>query len=192
MTPKVAIIGNGSVGNALLRGLERAGYQTRMGEKGKSREAFEWGDAIVLAVPFTALDSVLQEVGEAVNGKLLVDATNALTEDMQLALGFSTSGGEELQKKASTARVVKAFNTVFAKHMDSGRLNGQPLTAFAAGDDEGARETVLQMARDIGFDAVSAGPLRNARWLESLGYLNIQLAYVLGNGPATGFRYLHG
>ncbi|HEY9422289.1 MAG TPA: NAD(P)-binding domain-containing protein [Thermoanaerobaculia bacterium] len=191
MKPKVAIVGNGSVGNALLRGLERAGYQTRMGEKGKSREAMEWADAVVLAVPFTALDSVLKEVGTAADGKLLVDVTNALTQDMQPALGFSTSGAEELQKKASTARVVKAFNMVFAKHMDSGRLNDQQLTLFAAGDDEEARETVLQMARDIGFDAVNAGPLRNARWLESLGFLNIQLGYVLGNGPATGFRYLH-
>lgn len=40
------------------------------------------------------------------------------------------------------------------------------------------------------FDAVNAGPLSNARHLESLGFLNIQLGYVLGNGPMSGFKYV--
>jgi predicted dinucleotide-binding enzyme len=48
------------------------------------------------------------------------------------------------------------------------------------------------MARDIGFDAVDAGPLQTARYLESLGYLNIQLGYVIGLGPQIGFRLIHG
>ena len=86
--------------------------------------------------------------------------------------------------------MVKAFNTVFAQHMDSGKLNGQALTAFAAGDDESARNRVLTVLKDIGFDAVNAGPLQNARQLEALGYFNIQLGYVLGNGASTGFKYV--
>jgi len=78
--------------------------------------------------------------------------------------------------------VVKAFNTVFAQHMDSGRLDGERLTAFAAGDDAAAKAAVLELEREIGFDAVDAGPLRNARLLEPLGYLNIQLGYGLKMG----------
>ena len=74
--------------------------------------------------------------------------------------------------------------------MDSGKLNGQNLTAFAAGDDESARNRVLELLRSIGFDAVNAGPLQNARHLEALGHLNIQLGYVLGNGAMTGFNYV--
>lgn len=85
----------------------------------------------------------------------------------------------------------EAFNTNFAQHMDSGKVGDQPLTVFAAGDDEGARDTALQLAREIGFDAVNAGSLQNARWLETLGYLNIQLGYVVGHGTGTGFRYIH-
>ena len=91
----------------------------------------------------------------------MVDVTNALDKQMNWALGYSTSGAEELQKKLPKARVVKAFNTVFAQHMDSGRLDGEPLTAFAAGDDATAKADVLE--REIGFAAVDAGPLRNAR-----------------------------
>lgn len=50
---------------------------------------------------------------------------------------------------------------------------------------------MIGLAREIGFDAVNAGPLQNARWLETLGYLNIQLGYVVGHGPGTGFHYIH-
>ncbi len=117
--------------------------------------------------------------------------TNALTPDFQLALGCTTSGAEELQKKAPSAKVVKAFNTVFAQNMGTGEVKGTKLTMFAAGDDQPAKEQVLGMGRDIGFDAVDAGPLANARWLETLGYLNIQLGYMLKMGTEIGFKLVH-
>lgn len=129
---------------------------------------------------------------EALSGKTVVDVTNALDGSMNLAVGFTTSGSEELQKKLPKARVVKAFNTVFAQHMDTGRLGDKPLTAFVAGDDASAKATVLGLAREIGFDAVDAGPLKNARLLEPLAYLNIQLGYGLGLGTQIGFKLLHG
>jgi predicted dinucleotide-binding enzyme len=75
--------------------------------------------------------------------------------------------------------------------MDSGQVNGQPLTAFAAGDDAGAKAAVLGLARDIGFDAVDAGPLENARLLEPLALLNIRLGYGLKMGADIGFRLFH-
>ena len=70
-------------------------------------------------------------------------------------------------------------------------MEGQPLTAFVAGDDDAARSTVMELVRDIGFDAVNSGSLKNARLLEPLGVLNIQLGYFLGYGSAGGFRHLH-
>jgi len=76
--------------------------------------------------------------------------------------------------------------------MDTGHLGDQRLTAFVAGDDAGAKEAVLELARGIGFDAVDAGPLKNARLLEPLAFLNIQLGYVLGMGTQIGFALLHG
>ena len=77
-----------------------------------------------------------------------------------------------------------AFNTVFAQHMSTDKVNSEQLTAFAAADNEAARKTVL--AKVIGFDPVDAGPLRNARSLEPLAFLNIQLSWALDNGPNVG------
>lgn len=191
MKTKIGIIGSGNVGSALQKGISKAGYEVRTSNEENVAEIAGGADIVILAVPFTAVDDVIKKLGDTVKGKVLIDATNALTPEYQLAVGFTTSGAEELQKKAPQAKVVKAFNTVFAQNMESGKLNGQTLTAFAAGDDEGAKKQVLDLEKAIGFDAIDAGPLANSRQLEALGYFNIQLGYFLKNGTETGFIYSH-
>lgn len=192
-TTKIGIIGEGNVGSALARGLTRTGSDVRtVGEDVAGIRALAtWADVVFLAVPFSAIDEVVTSLGGTVAGKTVVDVTNALDGQMQLAVGFSTSGAEELQKKLPEARVVKAFNTQFAQQMDSGHLGDEQLAVFVAGDDASARDDVKALASAIGFAAIDAGPLANARLLEPLGYLNIQLGYVLGMGTQIGLRLAH-
>ena len=194
MRVNITILGKGNVGSALAGGIEKAGYPVRAAghDPTEVRETVAWGDLVVLAVPFTALDEVIETAGDALAGKIVVDATNALDDDMNLALGYSTSGAEVLQEKIPDSGVVKAFNTVFAQHMSTGRLDGRPLTAFVAGDDAKAKSQVAELADQIGFEAVDAGPLHNARYLEPLGFFNIHLGYVQGLGPGIGFSLLRG
>jgi predicted dinucleotide-binding enzyme len=101
---------------------------------------------------------------------------------------FPSSGAEELQKTLPRARGVKAFNTVVAQHLDTGRVGRTPLCAFIAADDAAAKQAVVALAQDLGFEPVDAGPLKKARLLEPLAYLNIQLGYVLGLGTGIGFK----
>ena len=193
MKPTVAVVGKGNVGGALTRGLERAGYAVRAVGKDPAavREAASWGEVIILAVPYGAVEATVGELGDAINGKGVVDASNALTPDYQLAVGVTTSAAEELQKQVPAAKVVKVFNTVFAQHLDTGTVKGTQLSLFVAGDNDEAKASVGTLGRDLGFDAVDAGPLANARWLETLGYLNIQLGYMLKMGPDIGFVLVH-
>jgi 8-hydroxy-5-deazaflavin:NADPH oxidoreductase len=193
MATRIAIIGDGNVGSALARGLKRAGHEVRAVGKdpGAIRDTAGWGDIVIIAVPYGAIDDVVKTAGDVLVAKPVIDVTNALDADMKLAIGFTTSGAEELQKKLPRSRVVKAFHTVFAQHMDTGRLGDQPLSTFVASDDASAKAIVLQLARDIGFDAVDAGPLKNARLLEPFAFLNIQLGYVLEMGTQIGFKLLH-
>lgn len=185
---KIGIIGNGNVGGALARGLARAGHDVQAvhNDPAKIRETAAWAEIVLVAVPFEAIDDVVETAGSSLSNKTVIDATNALDSQMKLAVGFTTSGAEELQKKLPAASVVKAFNTVFAQHMEFGKLGDQPLTAFIAGDDEDAKSVVKDLARDIGFDPVEAGSLANARLLEPTAYLNIQLGYMLGLGTDVG------
>jgi predicted dinucleotide-binding enzyme len=194
MSKKIAIIGNGNVGGALTRGLTRARRDVKnVGEdKAAIRSAAAWADVVILAVPFGAVADVAATIAPVTEAKTIIDVTNALTPEMQLAIGFTTSGAEELQKKLPKARVVKAFNTQFAQQMDSGRLGDIAVTVFVAGDDAAAKSDAVDVAKSIGFDPVDAGPLANARLLEPLGYLNIQLGYVLGQGTAIGLKLIRG
>jgi predicted dinucleotide-binding enzyme len=189
----ISIIGDGNVGSALARGLEKAGYQvtTTGHDPEREKQLAESGEVIILAVPFGAIDEVASTIGDRVDGKTVIDVTNAVTPDMKLAVGFTTSGAEELQKKLPGAKVVKAFNTDFANTMDSGQAKGEQLSAFVAGDDEDAKATVLELAENIGFDAVDAGPLQNARLLEPMAMLNIQLGMKLGLGRDSGIKVVH-
>ena len=191
MKHKTAMIGSGKVGTALHTGLSCAGYEVRFAKKGQITETTSWADVIVLAVPFGVIREVVPALESTADGKTLLDVTNALAPDIHLAVGFTTSGAEELQKALPRAHVVKAFNTVFAQHMSTGSVKGQQLTAFVAGDNEAARKTVLELAKAIGFDPVDAGPLKNSRSLEALAFFNIQLSWVLGNGPNVGFKFVH-
>jgi hypothetical protein len=190
MKSKVGIIGRGNVGKAIQAGAQRAGHEVRMiGKGGGVKDTASWADMVILAVPYAAMDAVAAEIGAAANGKPVVDASNVLSKEGGLAVGFTTSGAEQLQKKMSGAKIVKAFNTIFAQNMSTGKAKGTPLFLPAASDDAKAKEAVMQLARDIGFDTADAGPLANARLLEPLGYLNIQLGYVINKGLGAGIGF---
>jgi predicted dinucleotide-binding enzyme len=193
MSPNIGIIGKGRVGRALTKGLQHAEYSVKSIGRDPDgvRRIGEWADVIVLAVPYGELGEALRELGGSVDGKIIIDVTNALTPDYRLALGYSTSGAEELQKQLPSTRVAKAFNTVFAANMETGRVKQHRLSVFVASDDREAKQTTLALAAAIGFDAVDAGPLQNARLLEPLGYLNIQLGAKLGMGTDIGFELVH-
>jgi predicted dinucleotide-binding enzyme len=191
MSTKIAIIGKGNVGKALAEGLRRAGNEVRFGStdpKESPSEVSAWADVVILAVPWGAHAEIARTIGSALDGKPVVDVSNVLTPSFELALGFTTSEAEELQKLVPRAKVVKAFNTVFAQNMSTGRLRGERLTVLVAGEDAGTKGIVRKLAEGIGFDSVDAGPLKSARYLEPLGMLNITLGYGLKMGTDIGFR----
>jgi len=125
-----------------------------------------------------------------VDEKPLLDVTNALDENGELAIGFSTSAAEELQKKLPKAYVVKAFNTVFAPNQSTGKIGNETLTLFVAGDNQKAKQTIMGLGKDIGFDVVDAGQLKTARYLEPMAMLLMGLAFKLKMGTAIGYKLI--
>jgi predicted dinucleotide-binding enzyme len=103
----------------------------------------------------------------------------------ELTIGHSTSAAEEIQKAFPGAKVVKAFNTVFAQVIAGGpKLAGATVPVYFAGDDAAAKESVKSLIQSMGFAPVDAGALRNARYLEPLAGLNIYFGYGAGRGTA--------
>jgi hypothetical protein len=188
---KIAIIGKGNVGNALYIGLSRAGHETKFGHRDPSEtvaDAAKWGEVIILAVPHENAEEAIEKIKPYADGKTVIDVMNAVGEDSGLTISCTTSTAEETQKKLPRAKIVKAFNTVFAKNQSTAKVGDEKLTAFIAGDDANAKRTVAKLTSDIGFEPVDCGPLKNARYLEAMGILIINLAFVYGMGTNIGYK----
>jgi 8-hydroxy-5-deazaflavin:NADPH oxidoreductase len=190
---KIGIIGKGNVGTALSKGLSNAGHEIKFGHRDPKEpveEAAKWGDLIIIAVPFSNVPEVANIINPIVDGKVVLDVTNALDENMELAIGCTTSGAEQLKSYLPKARIVKAFNTVFAINQSKGRLGDTQLSLFVASDDEKAKQLVMQLGKDIGFEPVDGGSLKAARYLEPMGVFMISLGYKLGMGTGIGYKLL--
>lgn len=205
---KVTIIGTGNMARGIATRLLAGGHEvTLLGTgaykaeelagklggfvgTGASGDPIE-GEVVVLAVPYEAAAPLLQQYGESLSGKVVVDITNPV--DWETLDGLVTptdsSAAEEIQKAAPQgARVVKAFNTTFAGTLVDRQVAGQPLDVFIVGDDEGAKATVAGLVQDGGLVAIDVGPLRRARELERLGFLGIALQQPLGLGFGSAWK----
>jgi len=141
------------------------------------------GDVVVLAVPYDAAMSIVGQYGDQLRDKVIVDITNPVDFETfdDLVTPADSSAAEELASRAPQgARLVKAFNTTFAGTLVAGRVDGQQLDVFIAADDDQARETVAELVRSGGLNAIDAGPLKRARELERLGFLHMTLQDRLG------------
>ena len=199
---KIAILGFGNVGKQFAALFNQAGYEIVLGLRSAPsqelpygatsfKEAAEAADCIVLAIPFTACLDVLPKLAKVTRGKIIIDSTNPLNSDWSpKLLGEENSAAEEISRLLPDAYVVKAFNTIFADVMGQLAIEGQAITAFVAGDNDGAKQTVMTLASDIGYAPLNTGALSTARYLESLAHLNIQIAVGQGGGTNAAFIYL--
>ena len=188
---KIAIIGKGNVGTALSNGLSKAGHQIKFGHRDPKEnvsDAAKWGELIILAVPHENSDNAIENIKPFAKKKIVIDVMNAIGAKMNLGINCTTSTAEQTQKKIPEAYVVKAFNTVFAPNQSTARIGSEQLTAFIAGDNSEAKQTVAQLTKDIGFDPIDCGPLTVARNLESMANLLINLAYKYGMGNKIGCK----
>lgn len=147
-------------------------------------------DAVLLATPFGATEEVIGIAG-GLSGKIVLDATNPLSKDLSgLTLGFDDSGAEQVSRWAPGASVAKVLNMTGAGNMDNPDYSGKAASMFVCSDDDEAKSVASQLASDLGFDVVDSGPLANARLLEPMALLWINLALQLGHSPDIAFRLL--
>jgi NADPH-dependent F420 reductase len=194
---KIGILGAGSMGAALGKLWAALGHEVcfgvrqPVGEKtakrlsalgssvrtGSLEAAAQFGDAVLIAVPWEATEKVVRSLAGHLVGKVLIDCTNPISPDLSgLIIGHSTSAAEEIARWAPQANVVKCFNTVGAGGLHDARYGDHSAAVFVCGDDEAANKMVTHLAEGIGFEVIDAGPLAEARYIEPLALLWIHLA----------------
>lgn len=205
----IGIIGSGNVGGALGRRWAQGGHQVVFGSRNPasnemqqlvvqagpnaraaSQQEAAAADVLLLSTPWKAAQSALESLGD-LSGKVLIDLLNPLLPDLSgLEVGTTTSAGELVAGWARSARVVKAFNTVGYNVMANADFGADRPVMFYCGDDAGAKQQVKPLIEQLGFEAIDAGPLTQARLLEPFALLWISLAYKQGQGREIGFKFL--
>jgi predicted dinucleotide-binding enzyme len=171
----VTIVGKGNMANA-IGGVVASGGNTveYVGREGGTVN----GEIVVLAVPYPEVDAVIATYGDALAGKTVVDITNPLdfaTFD-GLVVPADSSAAAVIAEKIPGAKVLKAFNTTLAATLSSKTVGGLPTTVLVAGDDDTAKEALMEAITAGGLRAMDAGSLKRARELEAIGFLQISLA----------------
>ena len=206
---RIAVIGTGNVGGTLAMGWSKRGHEVLLGARDSKSErsplvgqrvtgktslttpakAANAAEIIVLAVPWGATPSVLHEMTDSLRGKILVDCTNPVKQWPVLDHA-NGSGGEQVQRMAADAKVVKAFNCTGAENMADPTYRDGTLTMFYAGEDAGAKQTVRTLIQDLDFEPVDAGGLAQSYHLEMMAALWGALAFGQKLGRNFGFRLM--
>jgi len=213
--PRIGVLGSGEVGRRLAAGFKSRGHEVMIGsrepaklsqwlsgdgagvESGSFADTAQFGEVVVLAVLGNAAEAAIEQAGpEHFGGKVVIDAMNPLDFSRgmppRLAISGNDSLGERVQRILAEAKVVKAFNTIGNPYfVDPGFADGAP-TMFIAGDDEGAKATVAELIRSLGWpDPVDVGGIDGSRELESLCILWVRLGHKRGAWD-HGFKLLVG
>ena len=212
---KIGILNTGNIGSRLARAWAAADHQLVLAKDGEDRkiaalltelddratlgtikQAADFGEAVLFSVYWPRVDRVIDAVGEALDGKVVIETMNPLGVTDQFehfhdyAFMRENSTAEYLQQRLPGARVVKAFSLLAAPVLEAAAWRASPSkpNVFYATDDQEAGQVVRRLIEEAGFIPVNAGPLKAARQLEQLGVLLHQIAENEYRGDADLIR----
>src|SRR5215216_5476100 len=198
---QLAILGTGAVGPALGKAFSNAGHDVVIGTRDpvQTKQREQWTAIDLPIAAYQDLETevfinatngagslaALQAVGDALNGKVVIDTSNALDFSQgfppSLFVSNTDSLAEQLQRELPEARLVKMFNTMANQVMINPRGLSSDTTVFVAGNDPAARETAASVAADLGWtDVFDLGDLTAARGLEMYLPLWVRIFSQLG------------
>ncbi|MDA2813826.1 NAD(P)-binding domain-containing protein [Nocardiopsis sp. RSe5-2] len=186
---RIGVLGTGNMAAALGAAWAQAGHGIAVGGRstGKARaladrlgggargvtmqEAATDKDAVLLAVPWAAVEDVLGGVGAgdgSLRGTALIDPVNAVDHGVGVVqVGGGGSAAQRIAALAPGAHVVKAFHLFPSAVWEAAQETAPPVVAMC-GDDAGALDAVGALVRDAGGVPAVLGPLSRARQLEEV------------------------
>jgi hypothetical protein len=191
--PTIAVLGGtGDLGSALARRWSAAGYPIVLGSRAKERAqaaarelqsagaaaavtgednfaAAKAADVVLLAIPYSNHEAILNEIKSAVAGKIVVDAVVPLVPPKVSVAQLPAEGSAaQIAQRllGPDARVVSAFHNVGASKLQAGGSVDCDVLVF--GDDKAARDLVIELANAAGTRGIDGGALANSVAAEAL------------------------
>jgi predicted dinucleotide-binding enzyme len=205
--PLVAIIGTGTLAEALGPAMGERGYPVIYGSRDPAREsvralvgrtgskasaigprqAAAQAPIVVLAVPGEVVEDVASSLGD-LDGKIIIDVSGGqkrLAPDGYLELVSDSTRAERIQSKHPKMRVVR-INLSSIIFFQNPLLVGARPTVPIAGNDPGAREAAAHVMFDLGVDPWDAGPLRFSRVFDAF---NVMAMVPAQQGRVEGYEF---
>jgi predicted dinucleotide-binding enzyme len=212
----IGILGSGEVGQKLGGGFIELGHLVKIGTRDPNQEKIkEWikksgdsasagtfsqaasyGQLIVVATSWNGtLEAIRMCDPKHLVDKTVIDVTNPLDFSAEglpkLAVGYTDSAGEIIQRLLPEANVVKAFNTVGNPHMVHPEFPNGPPTMFICGNNDNAKKTVVnEFLTKFGWESIDIGGIEGSRLLEPMAMLWITHYFQTNNGNHA-FKLLH-
>ncbi|ANF98740.1 NADP oxidoreductase [Paenibacillus bovis] len=182
-----AVIGTGNIGSELARVLARGGEDlilansrgpetitdlaSELGARAMSTaDAIAAADVVVLSIPFVAIPSLVETLGQAPASTIIVDMSNYYPEATGVIKGIEGTASDSSWLSEQIGRpIVKAWNTIFSRSLAlKGTTAGAPdrIALPVAGDDPAAKKIVMQLVSVTGFEPVDAGDLAESWRME--------------------------
>ena len=197
--------GTGRMGRGLARGYAAVGHEVFLGSRSAQRaadaasgmdgevrggslaEAAEMGELIVLAVPFGDAVATVEPLQESLVEKIVIDITNPFGA----VPPGQVAGIENNSRAATSARWVAAYKTTFWKTLDEPRgHDGQPRDVFVSSQDAEAKAVVMELVTETGFRAIDCGGYENARTLDLMVPLMIELDSRYQRDAGSSWKFL--
>jgi predicted dinucleotide-binding enzyme len=185
---RIGIIGAGWLGGTVGRQWVKAGHEVLFSSRHPERfqtlvrevgplasagtvaEAAAFGPAVLIATPYAALPAVGRDHGEALHGKIVLDATNPSPSEPLARDADRLGVGPTSARLLPGTRLVRAFSAVDATAIEASAAGrSTPLAVPLAGDDREAVEMAAQLVRDAGCDPLVVGDLGAARSFQRRG-----------------------
>lgn len=185
---KIGIIGSGNIGGNLGIHLANAGYEVMFSSRhpdelkklaqeagenasvGTIQEAAEFGDTIILSIPYWAVEEVAGKIGSQ-KGKMIIETVNPYPgrdgEMAQKVRDSKRAASEFVVDYFPGAYVLKAFNAIYFKKLrDQAFQNGKRRAIPYAGDHQPSLNKLEELITDIGFDPVYVGKLSESHIID--------------------------
>jgi 8-hydroxy-5-deazaflavin:NADPH oxidoreductase len=172
---RIGVIGAGRIGGNCARQFAKGGHEVKLsfsrdpgkleslaaeiGERasvGTPSETTEFGEVVVLSVPWDLLDAALAQAG-SLDGKIVIDTTNQYGSESLPAEGETAAHHNAARMPG--ARYTKSFNTLTSAFQAevADRPESERVVQWVCGDDPEAKEVVMGLIADAGYAPMDLG-----------------------------------
>jgi 8-hydroxy-5-deazaflavin:NADPH oxidoreductase len=181
---RIGIVGAGKIGGNCARQLAKGGHEVKLSGQDPSKleplageigdaasvgtpaEAADFGEVVIVAVPWVAFDDAVSGAG-GLAGKIVVDTTNDYGRGDPPAEGQTQA--QHHAAKVPGAQYTKSFNTLTSTFQAevAFRPEAERVVQWVCGDDAVAKQVVMGLIADAGYAPVDVGPNADAAVMES-------------------------